>query len=65
MAPTMYPYGTGIGGMLSPAPHYYEIRGQAAEIARDVGSPVAETGERGRTCSAPTAASAVKSPARC
>jgi hypothetical protein len=26
--------------MLSPTPHYYEIRGRAAEIARDLGSPV-------------------------
>ncbi|HEY6494562.1 MAG TPA: Clp protease N-terminal domain-containing protein [Trebonia sp.] len=27
-------------GMLSPTPHYYEIRGRAAEIARAYGSPV-------------------------
>jgi hypothetical protein len=27
--------------MLSPTPHYYEIRGRAAEIARAYGSPVA------------------------
>jgi hypothetical protein len=27
-------------GMLSPTPHYYEIRGRAAEIARALGSPV-------------------------
>lgn len=27
--------------MLSPTPHYYELRGRAAEIARDLGSPVA------------------------
>ena len=27
-------------GMLSPTPHYYEIRGRAAEIARSLGSPV-------------------------
>ena len=26
--------------MLSPTPHYYEIRGRAAEIARALGSPV-------------------------
>jgi hypothetical protein len=26
--------------MLSPNPHYYEIRGRAAEIARALGSPV-------------------------
>ena len=26
--------------MLSPNPHYYEIRGRAAEIARAPGSPV-------------------------
>jgi len=28
------------GGALSPTPHYYEIRGRAAEIARSLGSPV-------------------------
>jgi hypothetical protein len=27
-------------GALSPTPHYYEIRGRAAEIARALGSPV-------------------------
>jgi Clp amino terminal domain, pathogenicity island component len=27
-------------GALSPTPHYYEIKGRAAEIARAVGSPV-------------------------
>lgn len=27
-------------GVLSPTPHYYEIRGRAAEIARALGSPV-------------------------
>jgi hypothetical protein len=27
-------------GMLSPTPHYYEIKGRAAEIARALGSPV-------------------------
>ena len=26
-------------GVLSPTPHYYEIRGRAAEIARALGSP--------------------------
>ena len=26
-------------GALSPTPHYYEIRGRAAEIARVLGSP--------------------------
>ena len=25
-------------GMLSPTPHYYEVRGRAAEIARTMGS---------------------------
>jgi len=27
-------------GALSPTPHYYEIMGRAAEIARALGSPV-------------------------
>ena len=27
-------------GALSPTPHYYEIKGRAAEIARALGSPV-------------------------
>jgi hypothetical protein len=30
------------GGALSPTPHYYEIRGRAAEIARALGSPVGD-----------------------
>jgi hypothetical protein len=30
------------GGTLSPNPHYYEIRGRAAEIARALGSPVGD-----------------------
>ena len=25
-------------GMLSPTPHYYEVRGRAAEIARSMGA---------------------------
>ncbi len=29
-----------LDGALSPTPHYYEIRGRAAEIARALGSPV-------------------------
>ena len=29
-------------GALSPTPHYYEIRGRAAEIARALGSPIGE-----------------------
>src|SRR5215469_15506523 len=32
--------GRGFDGMLSPTPHYYEIRGRAAEIARVLGSQV-------------------------
>lgn len=32
--------GQALDGMLSPNPHYYEIRGRAAEIARALGSPV-------------------------
>jgi len=32
--------GRGFDEMLSPTPHYYEIRGRAAEIARALGSPV-------------------------
>jgi hypothetical protein len=32
--------GRGFDGMLSPNPHYYEIQGRAAEIARALGSPV-------------------------
>jgi len=40
MAPSMYPMGRESDGMLSPNPHYYEIRGRAAEIARALGSPV-------------------------
>jgi hypothetical protein len=31
--------GRELDGMLSPSPHYYEIRGRAAEIARALGSP--------------------------
>jgi hypothetical protein len=27
-------------GALSPTPHYYEIKGRAAEIARALGSPI-------------------------
>jgi hypothetical protein len=29
-----------VGTVLSPTPHYYEIRGRAAEIARTLGSPI-------------------------
>jgi hypothetical protein len=36
----MYPMRQESEGMLSPTPHYYEIRGRAAEIARALGSPV-------------------------
>lgn len=32
--------GRAFDGALSPTPHYYEIRGRAAEIARALGSPV-------------------------
>jgi ATP-dependent Clp protease ATP-binding subunit ClpA len=32
--------GRGFDGALSPTPHYYEIKGRAAEIARALGSPV-------------------------
>jgi hypothetical protein len=32
--------GRAFDGALSPNPHYYEIRGRAAEIARALGSPV-------------------------
>lgn len=39
MAPSMYRMGRESDGMLSPTPHYYEIRGRAAEIARASGSP--------------------------
>jgi hypothetical protein len=35
----MYLVGRECQGMLSPTPHYYEIRGRAAEIARTLGSP--------------------------
>ena len=31
--------GRAFAGALSPTPHYYEIRGRAAEIARALGSP--------------------------
>jgi hypothetical protein len=34
------PMGHAFDGALSPNPHYYEIRGRAAEIARALGSPV-------------------------
>jgi hypothetical protein len=34
------PVGRESEGMLSPTPHYYEIMGRAAEIARALGSPV-------------------------
>ena len=40
MAPIMCPVGRESEGMLSPTPHYYEIRGRSAEIARALGSPV-------------------------
>jgi hypothetical protein len=40
MAPSMYAMARETKGMLSPTPHYYEIRGRAAEIARSLGSPV-------------------------
>ena len=40
MAPIMYPMRRESKGMLSPTPHYYEISGRAAEIARALGSPV-------------------------
>jgi Clp amino terminal domain, pathogenicity island component len=36
----MYPMRRESKGMLSPTPHYYEISGRAAEIARALGSPV-------------------------
>jgi hypothetical protein len=32
--------GRAFDGVLSPTPHYYEIQGRAAEIARALGSPV-------------------------
>jgi len=35
------PMGRAFAGALSPAAHYYEIEGRAAEIARALGSPVA------------------------
>src|SRR5262245_57081741 len=38
-APTLYPMGRESEGMLSPTPHYYEIKGRAAEIARALASP--------------------------
>jgi hypothetical protein len=34
------PMGRAFDGALSPTPHYYEIKGRAAEIARALGSPV-------------------------
>jgi len=34
------PMGRAFDGALSPDPHYCEIRGRAAEIARALGSPV-------------------------
>ena len=34
------PMGRQSDGALSPTPHYYEIKGRAAEIARALGSPV-------------------------
>ena len=34
------PMGRAFDGALSPNPHYYEIKGRAAEIARALGSPV-------------------------
>ena len=34
------PMGQAFDGALSPTPHYYEIKGRAAEIARALGSPV-------------------------
>lgn len=40
MAIIMSPMGQESKGMLSPTPHYYEIMGRAAEIARALGSPV-------------------------
>ena len=47
MAPIMWLMGRELDGTLSPNPHYYEIRGRAAEIARALGSPPA----RRSTCS--------------
>ena len=41
MAPIVYPMEGESKGMLSPTPHYYEINGRAAEIARGLGSRVA------------------------
>ena len=40
MAPIVYPMKRESKGMLSPTPHYYEINGRAAEIARSLGSRV-------------------------
>lgn len=40
MAPIVYPMEREPKGHLSPNPHYYEIMGRAAEIARASGSPV-------------------------
>jgi hypothetical protein len=40
MAPIVYHMRRKSQGMLSPTPHYCEIRGRAAEIARALGSPV-------------------------
>lgn len=40
MMPIVYPMRGESKGMLSPTPHYYEIMGRAAEIARALGSPV-------------------------
>jgi hypothetical protein len=39
MAPNLYPMRRESKGMLSPTPHYHEITGRAAEIARALGSP--------------------------
>jgi Clp amino terminal domain, pathogenicity island component len=36
----MCPMSHGSGGAVAPDPHYYEITGRAAEIARALGSPV-------------------------
>jgi hypothetical protein len=40
MAPIVYFMGRESKGTLSPTPHYYQLTGRAAEIARALGSPV-------------------------
>jgi hypothetical protein len=47
----MYPMRRESKGMLSPTPHYYEISGRAAEIARALGSPVGGAGHLFLGCS--------------